>query len=54
MKQFTDTLKSSLETKGKELVEFREKYNIKIKADDSKENKEAPAKGDRQANILAH
>ena len=52
MELFTGTLKTNLESKGKELIEFREKYGLKIKTDDSKDEKDGPTK-DRQANILA-
>ncbi|KAH9513896.1 Prefoldin subunit 2 [Bulinus truncatus] len=57
MKEFTETLRGSLEAKGKELNLFRETHGIQIKADDTKEEKraEAPQKsGERQANILAN
>ncbi|XP_005097344.1 prefoldin subunit 2 [Aplysia californica] len=55
MKEYTDSLRGNLETKGKELVAFREKYNIKIRTDDPKDEKEEPSakSGERQANILA-
>lgn len=51
MKEFTDTLRTNLEQKGKELVQFKEKHNIKIKAE--KEDKEDSSGKDRQAAILA-
>ncbi|XP_059144036.1 prefoldin subunit 2-like [Physella acuta] len=53
MKEYTDSLRTNLETKGKELNQFRETHGIQIKADDSKDEKPAPKSGDRQANILA-
>ena len=31
-----ETLSKQLETKGKDLVEYREKYNIKIKGEEEK------------------
>jgi len=52
MKEFTDSLRTNLETKGKELVEFKEKHNIKLKAEQD-EKKDSAGK-DRQAAILAH
>jgi len=51
MKEFTDTLRTNLEQKGKELVQFKEKHNIKIKVE--KEDKEDSSGKDRQAAILA-
>ncbi|KAK6959454.1 prefoldin subunit 2 [Biomphalaria glabrata] len=56
MKEYTESIRSSLEAKGKELNQFRETHGIQFKADDSKEEKRSDSSqkpGDRQANILA-
>ncbi|KAI8797144.1 prefoldin subunit 2 [Biomphalaria glabrata] len=57
MKEYTESIRSSLEAKGKELNQFRETHGIQFKADDSKEEKRSDSSqkpGDRQANILAN
>ncbi|KAI8785394.1 prefoldin subunit 2 [Biomphalaria glabrata] len=57
MKEYTESIRCSLEAKGKELNQFRETHGIQFKADDSKEEKRSDLSqtpGDRQANILAN
>ncbi|CAL1527676.1 unnamed protein product [Lymnaea stagnalis] len=57
MKEYIESLRNSLEAKGKELNQFRETHGIQIKADDSRDEKQADTAskgGDRQANILAN
>lgn len=54
MKEYTASLKTNLEEKGKELNKFRETHGIQFKVDDGKDDKEQDtSKSDRQANILA-
>lgn len=56
MKDYKDSLQNCLEAKGKELIQFREKYGIQFRADNVSEGKTefTTAKtSDRQANILA-